>query len=596
MGLGARTAEGVLQLEQAKLKLVVGEEPAGDVVRERILTSWRRSRLWGVAPDVLDPPYDEDVEVDSLLVRAARPVLDRLDAALAGTAMSVLLTDRHGRVLERRVSDASLARHLDHIHLAAGFSYSEEHVGTNGIGSAIESREPFFVAGAEHFVHPLAGVSCAGAPIVHPLTGRLEGVIDLTCRAADATPLMAVLASEAAADVRSEILDHVSGAERALLRAFLAANRHAGRAVVAISGDLIMTNGAAATLLERADHVALGERATELLRQGRSHGEMLFSSGARARLRLDTVEGAAGVVVEVNLAPPQRSEPAGSAVTPPAPSRSELAGSSGAWAATWARVERCCHSGDRLLLNGEAGTGKLALLTAAHHSWRQCRPLDVLDVAELGAEDVLAHLARTPESHGTVLLRHLDSADLRSLAEILRSVSTLRRASVWVAATSTTRAEGSSAPTPEVASFFDQIVSVPPLRYRIEDLRDLVPALLARRRGQDRVRVEPAALQALLRYPWPGNVAELDGVLATVLERRPSGPIRVEDLPGSVLCTRKRVLSELEAMERDMIVKALLDCEGDKALAASRLGISRATIYRKIRSYGILLDPEQNQG
>lgn len=578
-------------LEQVKLELASGGEPCADVVRERILTSWRRSRLWGVAPDVLDPPYDQGIEADSPLGRAARPVLDRLAAALAGTAMSVLLTDRHGRVLERRVDDASLARHLDHIHLAPGFSYSEEHVGTNGIGSAIESREPFFVAGAEHFVQPLASVSCAGAPIFHPISRRLEGVIDLTCRSEDATPLMAILATEAAADIGNEILDQVSGAERALLRAFLSANRQAGRALFAVSGDLIMTNNAAAALLERADHAVLADQAAEMARRGRTHGEVLLSSGEHARLRLEVVEGSPGLVLEVSLA----RRPRGGAVGVPvqsAPPRSELAGTSGAWAATWAKVEQCGRRGERLLVTGEAGTGKLALLVAAHRSWRPERPLRVLDVAELGVEGVLARLREVTECWGTVLLRHLSAADRSSQVQLLRAAWALPRAEVWVAATSVGRGCGGSDPDPEVAGFFDQVVTVPPLRHRIEDLRELVPALLSRRAGRDVVRVEPSALQALLRHPWPGNVAELERTLASALGRRPTGPIRLEDLPGSVHCTTARVLSELEAVERDMIVQALIDCQGDKQLAARRLGISRATIYRKIRGYGILFEQE----
>lgn len=578
-------------LEQVRLDIASGGEPRADVVRDRILVSWRRSRLWGVEPDALDPPYDQGVELDTMLGRAARPVLDRLAAALSGTAMSVLLTDRHGRVLERRVSDASLARHLDHIHLAPGFSYSEEHVGTNGIGSAIESREPFFVAGAEHFVHPLAAVSCAGAPIFHPVSGRLEGVIDLTCRAQDATPLMAVLATEAAADIGNEILDQVSSAERALLRAFLSANRQAGRAVVAVSKDLVMTNAAAAALLERADHVLLADRAAEIARQGRTHGDVLLSSGEQARLRLEMVDGSPGMVLEVTLAK-RATGGADRAAVPQGRGCSELAGSSGAWATTWATVERCCRRGERLLVTGEAGTGKLALLLAAHRSWRQDRPLTVVDVAELGADGALACLGRAPECCGTMLLRHLGAVEPRAQVAVLRAAWALPRVNVWVAATAATRSDGVSDVGPEVAGFFDRVVTVPPLRHRIEDLRELVPALLDRRLGQDRVRVEPAALNALLRHPWPGNVAELDRTLASALRRRPTGPISLEDLPPSVHCTTTRVLSGLEAVERDMIVRALVDCGGDKPLAASRLGISRATIYRKIRGYGILLEQQ----
>jgi transcriptional regulator of acetoin/glycerol metabolism len=143
-----------------------------------------------------------------------------------------------------------------------------------------------------------------------------------------------------------------------------------------------------------------------------------------------------------------------------------------------------------------------------------------------------------------------------------------------------------------VSRHFDRVVTAPPLRHRIEDVRDLVAALLGRLSSKH-VGVDAGALNALLRHPWPGNVGELEQALVSALRRHPSGPVRAEDLPPSVHCTARKVLSGLEAVERDMITTALLDAGGDKARAAERLGISRATIYRKIRTYGIVLPQPQ---
>jgi transcriptional regulator of acetoin/glycerol metabolism len=94
-------------------------------------------------------------------------------------------------------------------------------------------------------------------------------------------------------------------------------------------------------------------------------------------------------------------------------------------------------------------------------------------------------------------------------------------------------------------------------------------------------------MQVLLRMAWPGNVAELDRVLAAALLRRRAGQIQVEDLPEQCRATTRRILTPWEAVERDTIARALIDAAGDKARAAAQLGISRATIYRKIHTYGI---------
>jgi transcriptional regulator of acetoin/glycerol metabolism len=99
-------------------------------------------------------------------------------------------------------------------------------------------------------------------------------------------------------------------------------------------------------------------------------------------------------------------------------------------------------------------------------------------------------------------------------------------------------------------------------------------------------------LRALSRAPWPGNVRQLAGSLRYADAHR-SGPLIEEtDLPPSLLSRSQHPLSAWESTERDLIVQALLDHGGDKAKAAKALGISRATIYRKITAYGIRLGPE----
>lgn len=116
-----------------------------------------------------------------------------------------------------------------------------------------------------------------------------------------------------------------------------------------------------------------------------------------------------------------------------------------------------------------------------------------------------------------------------------------------------------------------------------------MPALLERHAPKTAVECEPEVMRTLLRREWPGNVAELEQVLRAALARRRSGRIQLEDLPEEVHATSRRVLTPLESLERDAIARALIESGGDRAEAAARLGISRATIYRKIRTYGIVI-------
>ncbi len=180
-------------IAQARTLFLVDEPVVPGVVREPILASWTRSRLWHVRPDHLDLPF-EGGDDDTILTRAAEPVLRQIADLFATEPVSVILCDADGVVLSRRTGDSGLEQHLNRVWLAPGFSYAEQFVGTNGIGTALEARGPAQVFGHEHYVEHLEELACAGAPIRHPVTGKVLGVIDLTCWQRDAGPLLVATA------------------------------------------------------------------------------------------------------------------------------------------------------------------------------------------------------------------------------------------------------------------------------------------------------------------------------------------------------------------------------------------------------------------
>jgi sigma-54 dependent transcriptional regulator, acetoin dehydrogenase operon transcriptional activator AcoR len=131
-------------------------------------------------------------------------------------------------------------------------------------------------------------------------------------------------------------------------------------------------------------------------------------------------------------------------------------------------------------------------------------------------------------------------------------------------------------------------VELPPLRHHIEDLHNLVPFFLAKLSRHSPLTCSPEAMQLLLRSPWPGNTEQLWHVLRQVVQHRRTGTIHPADLPPECWSVSRRLLSPLESMQRDAIVQSLLDHQGNKAKGARSLGMSRATIYRKIHEYGII--------
>ena len=177
---------GSARLALARIAFLTEGAPSPDVVREPILASWTRSRLWHVPVDHLDVPFESDLDGESTLLRAARPVLAEAAEQFSSEPVSVILCDANGVVLTRDTGDDRLEKSLDRVWLAPGFSYAEEHVGTNGIGTALEGGGPARVFGHEHYVEHLEEFACTGMPVRHPVTHKVLGVIDLTCWRRDA--------------------------------------------------------------------------------------------------------------------------------------------------------------------------------------------------------------------------------------------------------------------------------------------------------------------------------------------------------------------------------------------------------------------------
>jgi transcriptional regulator of acetoin/glycerol metabolism len=149
-------------------------------VSDAILLSWRRSADAGLDPYEIRAPYDPDVDTGGRLRWAAAPGMAAVSADLAGVGVALLLADGRGHVIERW-TPARTASAMDRIGAAAGFVCDEAVVGTNSIGGALSTRGPSVVLGLEHFADGLTAVSCASSAVTDPLTGRVLGVVNMTC-------------------------------------------------------------------------------------------------------------------------------------------------------------------------------------------------------------------------------------------------------------------------------------------------------------------------------------------------------------------------------------------------------------------------------
>jgi two-component system, NtrC family, response regulator AtoC len=144
-------------------------------------------------------------------------------------------------------------------------------------------------------------------------------------------------------------------------------------------------------------------------------------------------------------------------------------------------------------------------------------------------------------------------------------------------------------------------VHLPSLRERRSDIPMLVHHFLNRYAPGTNLQVTPAAMKSLLQYEWPGNIRELENCVARAVTLGDRKIIDVLDLPpairaeggdsspSSVQESASLSTTALAEMERMTILKVFEQAKGDKALAGRMLGISRATLYRKLKRYNISL-------
>ena len=582
-------------LAETRERFLTAESVRPNEVREPILASWWRSRQWKVAADRVALPYVRDPNLDTPLTRNAMPVLRNLREHLEGQPISVILTDAAGVVLSRMTADHDLERHLDGVQLAPGFSYAEEYVGTNGIGTALEGGQPACVFGHEHYAEDLEDLACAGVPIHDPISGKAVGAVDLTCWRRDADPLLIALAKTTADQITQAMLADSSARELQLMQEYMRACRRTSGIVLALNNDVVMMNEYARQVLDPGDQgVLLGQAAEMLATQQAGAVSLELPSGIQARMYCRPVRGddhVAGGVVHVKLIEPASQRPATDAAAKPPMSLPGLVGGGALWLRGCRQVETVHDSGEWLALEGEPGVGKLTLVRAVHQRRNPAERFYVLDAAEAADTDWLLRVRRELlDGEGSLVIRHVDVLNARQLNALTSALQEARTASrqndLWVAVTlDRQRAHGDLA---KLLRFFPSTVELPPLRHHIEDLHVLVPFFVAKLGQHGRLTCSPEAMQLLLRSKWPGNTEQLWQVLKRVVQKRRTGSIQPADLPPECWTVSRRLLSPLESMERDAIVQGLLDYQGNKVKAAKSLGMSRATIYRKIHEYGIV--------
>lgn len=290
-------------------------------------------------------------------------------------------------------------------------------------------------------------------------------------------------------------------------------------------------------------------------------------------------------------------------------------------------VARVAPTDSPVLIEGESGTGKDLVASALHRlSARRQGPFIPVNCgavpAELLESEFFGHVRGAfsgavadhlglfrSASGGTLFLDEVTELPpalqvklLRVLEEKqVRPVGSARTCAADVRVVAATNRPVEEAVREGVLrqDFFYRLnvvrIVMPPLRERAGDIPALVAYFLRQlneRFGRDVRGIAPDAMAALMAYDFPGNVRELLHLLERAYALGARSEITVADLPmltGSALrLGRDRELPTLAQTERELILRALQVHGNDKERAARALGLSRRTIYRRLKQYGLL--------
>jgi len=289
------------------------------------------------------------------------------------------------------------------------------------------------------------------------------------------------------------------------------------------------------------------------------------------------------------------------------------------------RIKDVARFDATVLIDGETGTGKELAARAVHFSSaRKDGPFVVVNCAGLADSLINSQLFGHKKGSftgavndrkgvfeaadgGTIVLDEIGDIPMNTQTRILRALeqreiirvgeTQARKVNIRILAATNKNLEEEVAKGNFRLDLLYRIkvarISLPPLRERREDIPPLVEFFskeICLANGIELPQIEQDALRAMLAYDWPGNVRELRNAVEYALIGCKDATVRLCDLPPEITAislSRSRNGDINHTDEKHRITAALEACDGRRDRAAQMLGISRATLYRKLKDHGI---------
>ncbi len=610
-----------------------------------VAESWRRCRAAGIDPingglgtRVSDEIFQSILAENNTLIETALPIMQSVFEIMKQSHSTLVLTDSVGYILESIGDEQALCAN-QRLFFGKGCLWSNLSVGTNAISVALDYNSVVQLLGPEHYCKSHHSGICTASPIHNP-DGEVIGCLNLSSRETVSHPYSLGLVLAAVQGIEGKL---ILKRTTELMRSFL---EHSEDSVFLLSKDRrpIWANNPAYRLLQISGGELAGLDFCQIIpdldwesllsrQDGRysSHDVRVIVHGMsrHCSITIYPLMDLGAEVFAVTLKPQQ------SLIA----SANKLSGNRAVYTfddiftqdpamlRTLALAQKYARYDGNILIEGESGTGKELLAQAIHNaSSRADCPFVVVNCASIPRDMLMADLfgyeagafpGVTTEGnpgrfeladHGTLFLDEITELPLDFQAKLLRAVESHRitrmggkaeiQLDIRIIASTNHNLENDVANQSFSPELFFRLnilrLHVPPLRERSQDIIYCTNRFLERLNALNPNTphsCSPEFLSGLLRYSWPGNLRELQNSIERTFYSSTEQILGTESLNFVFLPSSTANLSApptaQDAGEAGRIRSTLAICNGNVELAASRLGMSRATLYRRLKKYHI---------
>ncbi len=585
-------------------------------VRQEIVDSWRRCRgyldpLSKTLPYATPEELERRLEENAVLVKIAYPYLLKFYECLAGTNHQFMLTDREGCQL-KVINEGDI---LSEMTATKGFTngklYSEEAMGTNGIGTCLVLEKPIMIRGPEHFHILFDNVCCYGAPIYDPTTHKLIGCINITgpleCYE---TMIMGMLAAAVKGIEKEFELTKVNN-----MLNFTSDNNTSGILLIDSNRRIIHSNAAALELLKLKKSEVVNRNIRDIVSPGSlpdifehfdkpvSNYEctILNKNGISLDLCLsitpqnDNIQSFTATLIKIDSQLSIHRLTNQMAGFFASYTFDSIPGNSDALNNVKELGKIASDFENPVLITGEQGTGKEMLAQAIHNaSSRKDGPFIMVHcgtVPKAKLDDDLWGYEGNPfilgkekgkpgkielANGGTLFLSDIGSMPLETQMRFLSFLKTKQfmRAGGKYPKTSDIRIIGSSKTNllslVEKKMFRSDLyymlstfnITISPLRERPEDITVLMQKYAEQyNTSKQAISFDRESTEALLNYQWLGNMRQLESVIEGAVNVARKSVIRLSNLPLDIINDyysnkQKSVFSEKDAENNEKILRS----------------------------------------